>query len=95
MPSHILVNALPHSFLTAANASDDTLHKLIHDFQNRMLNIQLENELLFRLGLIPAKFVPPEPLPDREASAKQRLTAIFQHLEWWADFYQAALQTES
>ncbi len=94
MPSHILVNALPHSYLTAANASDDTLHKLIHDFQNRMLNIQLENELLFRLGLIPAKFVPPEPLPDRDTSAKQRLSAIFQHLEWWADFYQTALQTE-
>lgn len=95
MPSNILVNALPHSFLTAANASDDTLHKLIHDFQNRMLNIQLENELLFRLGLIPAKFVPPQPLPDRDTSAKQRLSAIFQHLEWWADFYQSALQTES
>ncbi|MBK8902245.1 MAG: hypothetical protein IPM53_13750 [Anaerolineaceae bacterium] len=94
-PSHILVNALPHSFLTAANTSDDTLHKLIHDYQNRMLNIQLENELLFRLGLIPAKFVPPEPLPERDTSAKQRLTAILQHLEWWADFYQSALQTES
>ncbi|MCB8976058.1 MAG: hypothetical protein H6657_01370 [Ardenticatenaceae bacterium] len=95
MPSYILVESLPHSYLTAANASDDTLHKLIHDFQNRMLNIQLENELLFRLGLIPAKFVPPEPLPERDTPAKQRLLAIFQHLEWWADFYQTTLQTES
>lgn len=95
MPSYILVDSLPHSYLTAANASDDTLHKLIHDYQNRMLNIQLENELLFRLGLIPAKFVPPQPLPERDTPAKQRLTAIFQHLEWWADFYQTTLQTES
>lgn len=94
MPSHILVDALPHSFLTAANSSDDTLHKMIHDYQNRMLNIQLENELLFRLGLIPAKFEPPESLPERETPAPQRLDAIFQHLEWWADFYQSALQVQ-
>lgn len=95
MPSHILVDALPHSYLTAANDSNDTLHKIIHDYQNRMLNIQLENELLFRLGLIPAKFVPPEPLPERDVSAKQRLDAIFQHLEWWANYYQTVLQTQT
>ncbi len=94
-PSHILVDALPHSFLTAANANDETLHKLIHDYQNRMLNIQLENELLFRLGLIPAKFSPPEPLPERDVPARQRLEAIFQHLEWWADFYQTTLQAQT
>jgi hypothetical protein len=95
IPSHILVDALPHSFLTAANANDDTLHKLIHDYQNKMLNVQLENELLFRLGLIPAKFSPPEPLPERDVPAKQRLDAIFQHLERWADFYQTTLQAQT
>lgn len=94
-PSHILVDALPHSFLTAASVNDDTLHKFIHDYQNRMLNIQLENELLFRLGLIPAKFSPPEPLPERDVPAKTRLDAIFQHLEWWADFYQTTLQAQT
>jgi hypothetical protein len=94
-PSHILVDALPHSYLTANNTSDDTLHKLIHDFQNKMLNIQLENELLFRLSLIPAKFVPPKPLPERDLPASQRLEAISQHLEWWSDFYQTALQTQT
>jgi hypothetical protein len=95
IPSHILLDALPHSFLTAANDSDETLHKLIHDYQNRMLNIQLENELLFRLGLIPAKFKPPEPLPESDLPAKQRLAAIFQHLDWWAEFYQTALQAQT
>lgn len=95
VPSHILLDALPHSYLTAANTNDETLHKLIHDFQNRMLNIQLENELLFRLGLIPAKFVPPQPLPERDVPALERLDAIFQHLEWWADFYQTALQIQT
>jgi hypothetical protein len=95
VPSHILVDALPHSYLTAANTSDDTLHKLIHDYQNRMLNIQLENELLFRLALIPSKFVPPEPLPERDVPASQRLDAIFRHLALWTDFYQTALQTQT
>lgn len=95
VPSHILLDALPHSFLTAVNSSDDTLHKLIHDYQNKMLNIQLENELLFRLGLISEKYIPPEPLPERDASPQKRLDAIFQHLEWWSDFYQTALQTKS
>lgn len=95
VPSHILLDALPHSYLTAANTNDETLHKLIHDYQNRMLNIQLENELLFRLGLIPAKFVPPKPLPERDVSASVRMDAIFQHLEWWADFYQTALQAQT
>lgn len=95
VPSHILVDSLPHSYLTASNSSDETLHKLIHDYQNKMLNIQLENELLFRLGLIPAKFVPPEPLPERDVSAPDRLDAIFQHLEWWAGFYQTALQAQT
>ncbi|MBK7896918.1 MAG: hypothetical protein WAS33_06075 [Candidatus Promineifilaceae bacterium] len=95
VPSQILLDGLPHSYLTAANTNDETLHKLIHDFQNRMLNIQLENELLFRLGLIPAKFVPPEPLPERDLPAVERLDAIFQHLAWWADFYQNALQAQT
>ena len=92
LPSQILVDDLPQSYLTAANTQAETLHKLIHDFQNRMLNIQLENELLFRLGLITEKFTPPEPLPERDTPPKQRLNAIFQHLEWWADFYQTALK---
>lgn len=95
IPSQILIDALPHSYLTAGDTKDDTLHKLIHDYQNRMLNIQLENELLFRLGLIPAKFDPPAPLPERDAAPLERLDAIFQHLEWWADFYQTALQAQT
>ena len=95
MPSQILIDALPHSFLTATNSNDDTLHKLIHDYQNRMLNIQLENELLFRLRLIPAKYEPPEPLPPPTTASPKRLDAIFQHLEWWADFYQSALQAQT
>ena len=95
VPSQILVDELPHSFLTAANANDDTLNKLIHDYQNRMLNVQLENELLFRLGLIPEKFTQPEPLPGPEVAPPDRLTAIFQHLEGWAAFYQTALQPDS
>lgn len=91
VPSQILMADLPHSYLTIENGRDDALHKLIHDFQNRMLNIQLENELLFRLSLLPQKFSPPTPLPDPDVPAKDRVEAIFQHLDWWADFYQNRL----
>ena len=95
VPSQILVDDLPHSYLAISNSSDDELHKLIHDYQNRILNIQLENELLARLGIIPEKFSPPEPLPERDVAATTKLDAIFQHLEWWADFYQSTLQIQT
>ncbi|MCP4416140.1 MAG: hypothetical protein GY805_05940 [Chloroflexi bacterium] len=92
VPSRILLDALPHTYLTTPNANEDALHIIIHDIQNRMLNIQLENELLFRLGFIPEKFDPETPLPETGILSQKRLTAIFQHLEWWTDFYQSALQ---
>jgi hypothetical protein len=95
LPSHILLDALPHTYLTLANANQDEMHTIIHDYQNKMLNIQLENELLFRLGLIPEKFSPSTPLPKTDVLVDKRLDAIFQHLDWWADFYQTALQENS
>jgi hypothetical protein len=51
-----------------------------------MLNIQLEHELLGRLqGL--ERFVPPAPVPGRDTPPRQRLDAIFQHLDWWTEYY--------
>lgn len=82
-PSRILVDSLPHAYLTE---SADAIGELIHDFQNRMLNVQLEHELLRRLEQI-EKFDPPEPLPDRDTPQEQRVDAIFQHFDWWADYY--------
>lgn len=85
VPSRILVDDLPHAYLVSDH-SDESLHKIIHDFQNKMLNVQLEHELLVRYGLI-ERFVPPTPVPGRETAASQRVAALFQHLEWWTDYY--------
>ncbi len=82
-PSTILLDTLPQAYLTNR---DDEMGKLIHDMQNRLLNVQLEGELLARLGLTPlAK--PPVPLPGREASAPERINAILAHLDWWSEHY--------
>jgi hypothetical protein len=82
-PSRILVDSLPNAYLTQG---DDQLGDLIHDFQNKMLNIQLEHELLHRMQQI-ERFTPPEPLPDRAAPSKFRVEAIFKQLNWWASYY--------
>lgn len=85
VPSRILVDDLPHAYLVSDH-SEESQHKIIHDFQNKMLNVQLEHELLVRYGLI-ERFVPPSPVPGRETPAPQRIAALFQHLEWWTDYY--------
>lgn len=85
VPSRILIEELPNVYLTKP-ATEESAHKIIHDFQNKMLNIQLEHELLVRYGLV-ERFKPPTPAPGREAPAAQRIAALFQHLEWWTDYY--------
>ncbi len=82
-PSQIQLQSLPHAVLTQ---TDEALGEIIHDFQNKMLNVQLEHELMVRFKLV-ERFTPPEPLPDRETPPRQRVDAIFKHLQWWADFY--------
>lgn len=88
LPSSIEVDALPNALMIQ---DDDALHEIIHDFQNKLLNVQLEHELMCRFELV-ERFTPPEPLPSRETPSKQRVIAIFQHLAWWADFYTEQMQ---
>lgn len=85
VPSRILINELPNAYLTSPG-DDESLHKIIHDFQNKMLNVQLEHELLCRFGIV-ERFIPPQPVPDRETPPKERIARLFQHLEWWSEFY--------
>lgn len=85
VPSRILVDELPNVFLTSNN-SEEAQHKIIHDFQNKMLNVGLEHELLVRFGLS-ERFTPPAPVPGRETPSAKRIAALFQHLEWWTEFY--------
>jgi hypothetical protein len=83
IPSQIRTVPFPHHYFTRG---DDQAGKVIHDFQNRMLNIQLEHELMCRLEKI-ERFVPPQPLPAPDSPSKQRIDSIFQHLDWWSEYY--------
>jgi len=83
LPSGLLINSLPQAYLSQ---DEDDLHPLLHDFQNQLLNIQLQHELLIRLHqLAPAG--PPQPLPDQKRPSPERVGAIFYHLDWWAAHY--------
>ncbi len=83
LPAIIQIDLLPNAYLTQDNSK---LHDIIHDFQNKLLNVQLEHELLCRMQNI-ERFVPPEPLPDRTASSSIRIDAIFRQLGWWTEYY--------
>jgi hypothetical protein len=83
LPSDILIDTLPRSLIVS---EDNDLPVLVHDLQNRLLNIQLRNELFSRLEYS-ARKMPPEPLPDRSAPSLVRIEAITDQLEWWANYY--------
>jgi hypothetical protein len=86
-PSELHISTLPHRYIST---SDSDLAMLIHDFQNKLLNIQLRNELLNRVGNYQV-VSPPTPLPDREAHPDIRIEAIADHLDWWTSYYVKAL----
>lgn len=90
LPSELELSDLPHAYITAKDAD---LYMLVHDFQNKLLNIQLRSELLCRTLDMPAS-IPDDKLPEREAPATVRIDAILQHLHWWADHYAGLLQKE-
>ncbi|MFN2224614.1 MAG: hypothetical protein ACK2UH_18815 [Candidatus Promineifilaceae bacterium] len=90
LPSALEVSDLPHAYITAEDAD---LSMLIHDFQNKLLNIQLRSELLCRTLDIPAS-TPGTPLPDRDAPADERIDAIFGHLDWWAGHYASLIEPD-
>jgi hypothetical protein len=89
LPSDILIDTLPRS-LIVCNESD--LPVLVHDLQNKLLNIQLRTELLSRMEYSVAQ-MPPEPLPDKGAPNYVRIEAIANQLEWWADYYHQEMNT--
>lgn len=83
LPAEIQIDLMPNEYLTHDQSK---IHDIIHDYQNKLLNVQLEHELLRRLLHI-EKFTPPEPLPDRTAPDSLRIDAIFNQLGWWSEFY--------
>lgn len=78
-----------HDYFLMPDGDDEVMYKLIHDFQNKLLNVQLEHELLYRL-LSFDRFAPAE-LPDRTAPSRERLDAIFEQLDWWSAQYAAKI----
>jgi hypothetical protein len=83
LPSNLQLIDLPHAYITA---SDADIAMLIHDLQNKLLNIRLRSELLCRLEGTELR-TPPDSLPDRQEDQKLGIDAIYSHLEWWAAYY--------
>ncbi len=84
---------LPHAYITAVDDTpndEEALQKIIHDFQNKLLNARLQNELLSRMKLVDT-FQPPMPLPDRTTPSRERLSGIFNHLNAWSEFYEEGM----
>lgn len=90
LPSLLETVQLPQRYLAAA---DDELSSVIHDFQNKLLNVQLRHELLLRMK-IANKTAPPRPLPPRTDPPARRIAGIFQHLNFWANLYFGLMQQQ-
>jgi hypothetical protein len=89
LPSDILIDTLPRSLIVC---NDSDLPVLVHDLQNKILNIQLRTELLSRMEYSVAE-MPPDPLPDRTSPNRIRIEAIANQLEWWASYYHQEMDT--
>jgi hypothetical protein len=87
--SHILVQVLPQGYLSVGHA--DEKNKLIHDLQNRVLNLHLQAELLQRTQGFPFS-VPSIKLPGRETPVDQRIIALHKWLDYWTAYYADAGQ---
>ncbi|HSH03846.1 MAG TPA: hypothetical protein VLL52_15125, partial [Anaerolineae bacterium] len=87
-PHDIQTGEFVHAYLLADD--EEALHKIIHDFQNKLLNILLQNSLIARLE--GKKAIKPPPLPDRTDPSPMRIDGIFNQLDWWSNYYYQQLQ---
>ena len=83
------VTALGQRMFTGVQSNEND-QKLIHDMQNRLLNLRLQHDILGRLGLMPPG-EPPIPMPGRTAPTIDRIRAIVAHFDWWSEFYLSQL----
>lgn len=86
-PVRVLVEQFPADYLTV---EEEALGDLIHDVQNKLLGIQLRNEVLSRLQKLPSEQAP-EKLPGREAPPHDRIAATFRQFRWWSRYLSAPL----
>ena len=83
LPSDLILVNLLDDYISTLQSD---LAMLVHDYQNKLLNIQLRNELLCRIMGYEIETAS-EPLPSRDAPIEVRIQGIFDHLEWWASYY--------
>lgn len=89
LPSTLQLAELPHLYV-ATSTTDMAM--LIHDLQNKLLNIGLRNELLCRLEGLEI-MAPATSLPARDTAHELQMEAIYSHLEWWTNHYVTQMQT--
>jgi hypothetical protein len=82
--SQQLVRFLPADYVTAAGS--EALHGVVHDYQNKLLNIRLQHELLRRVADV-AVDSPDDALPGPDAPLAQRVEAILATLDQWTERY--------
>jgi len=82
--SNLLVNVLPqHYLITLYN---EEKYRVIHDLQNRLLNLHLQAELLHRIHGFPFS-IPSIKVPGRETQVDQRIAALVSRLDYWVTYY--------
>lgn len=89
--SRLLIFDLPQAHIAAH--TNNAVHKVVHDLQNRILNLHLQVELLRRFLGYPFA-APSMTLPGRGVPLATRIDAIIRRLDWWAGYYTDA-QSES
>jgi hypothetical protein len=82
--SWLLIDEIPAAYLAASDG--EAQHRVVHDYQNRLLNIGLQRELLHKMYGLPAAR-PQRPLPSRDQPLNVRIQAILDHLDWWSELY--------
>jgi predicted nucleotidyltransferase len=89
LPSTLLVDTLPQAYI---NSEDSDVAMLVHDLHNKLLNVQLQNELFCRMeGKPMAK--PPDQLADHDLPMEKRVDGIYAQLNWWAGYYDIEMTT--
>ncbi|HUS94282.1 MAG TPA: nucleotidyltransferase domain-containing protein [Patescibacteria group bacterium] len=88
-PSTLLVDTLPQAYTMS---EDSDLAMMVHNLHNKLLNVQLKNEIYCRMQERPiAK--PPGHLTDRDLPMEKRIDGIYNHLDWWSGHYANEMAT--
>lgn len=88
LPSELQVRNLPQEYM---GADDSALSRLVHDFQNKLLNIQLRSELYGKMSGRQAR-TPSPAKSDRHAPVHRRIDDIYEQLGWWSDYHTAEME---